>query len=124
MFRGNYWNLAERYTDMVKTVRSYHSLATGVFFFCSSQYSLSCTSIISKVFVGMFYSAITPTGLIITVVAMTVSTSWVPVHAHDATVPISTGVHNNIKCSLPKQIKVTYYSDKYSLLRLWSRPPA
>ncbi len=33
MFRGNYWNLAERYTDMVKTVRSYHSLATGVCFF-------------------------------------------------------------------------------------------
>ncbi len=59
--KGAYWNLAERYTDMVKTV-----------------------------FVGLFYSSTTPTGLIVSAVAMA----------------------------------VTYYVDKYSLLRLWARPPA
>ncbi|CAN0055539.1 unnamed protein product, partial [Hapterophycus canaliculatus] len=40
-FQGAPWNLAERYTDMIKTV-----------------------------FVGLFYSAIVPTGLIVTAVAM------------------------------------------------------
>ncbi|CAM9754098.1 unnamed protein product [Scytosiphon promiscuus] len=60
-FQGAPWNLAERYTDMIKTV-----------------------------FVGLFYSAIVPTGLIVTAVAMV----------------------------------VLYWVDKYSLLRLWRRPPA
>eukprot|EP00752_Nemacystus_decipiens_P004462 g4075.t1 len=60
-FQGAPWNLAERYTDMIKTV-----------------------------FVGLFYSAIVPTGLIVTAVAML----------------------------------TLYWVDKYSLLRLWRRPPA
>ncbi|CAN0338404.1 unnamed protein product, partial [Ectocarpus sp. 13 AM-2016] len=59
-FQGAPWNLAERYTDMIKTV-----------------------------FVGLFYSAIVPTGLIVTAVAM----------------------------------MMLYWVDKYSLLRLWRRPP-
>ncbi len=59
--KGADWNLAERYTDMVKTV-----------------------------FVGLFYSTIVPTGLLVSVIAMV----------------------------------VTYYVDMYSLLRLWTRPPA
>ncbi|CAM9490348.1 unnamed protein product [Pylaiella littoralis] len=60
-FQGAIWNLAERYTDMIKTV-----------------------------FVGLFYSAIVPTGLIVTAGAM----------------------------------MMLYWVDKYSLLRLWKRPPA
>ncbi|CAM9629055.1 unnamed protein product [Scytosiphon promiscuus] len=60
-FQGALWNLAERYTDMIKTV-----------------------------VVGLFYSAIVPTGLFITAAAMI----------------------------------MLYWVDKYSLLRLWKRPPA
>eukprot|EP00752_Nemacystus_decipiens_P002303 g2179.t1 len=60
-FQGALWNLAERYTDMIKTV-----------------------------VVGLFYSAIVPTGLFITAGAMI----------------------------------MLYWVDKYSLLRLWKRPPA
>jgi hypothetical protein len=46
-FQGAYWNLAERYTDMIKTV-----------------------------FVGLFYSSLVPTGLVVTFVAMCVA-YWV-----------------------------------------------
>ncbi|CAN0310662.1 unnamed protein product, partial [Laminaria digitata] len=60
-FQGAFWNLAERYTDMIKTV-----------------------------FVGLFYSAIVPTGLLVTAIAM----------------------------------QTLYWVDKYSLMRLWRRPPA
>ncbi|CAM9878272.1 unnamed protein product, partial [Hapterophycus canaliculatus] len=59
-FQGALWNLAERYTDMIKTV-----------------------------VVGLFYSAIVPTGLFVTAGAMI----------------------------------MLYWVDKYSLLRLWKRPP-
>lgn len=44
---------------------------------------------IKTVFVGLFYSAIVPTGIIVTAVAM----------------------------------QTLYWVDKYSLLRLWKRPP-
>ena len=44
---------------------------------------------IKTVFVGLFYSAIVPTGLVVTAVAMV----------------------------------TLYWVDKYSLLRLWKRPP-
>lgn len=47
------------------------------------------TAQIKTVFVGLFYSAIVPTGLIVTAVAMS----------------------------------TLYWVDKYSLLRLWKRPP-
>ena len=60
-FRGAQWNLAERYTDMIKTM-----------------------------FVGLFYSALLPQGLFITAFSML----------------------------------TTYWVDKYSLLRLWKRPPS
>jgi hypothetical protein len=60
-YRGAIWNLAERYTDMIKTI-----------------------------FVGFFYSTILPSGLFITAFAML----------------------------------TTYWVDKYSLLRIWRRPPA
>ncbi|CAN0191938.1 unnamed protein product [Discosporangium mesarthrocarpum] len=60
-YQGAEWHLAERYTDVIKTL-----------------------------FVGLFYSAIAPSGLIITLTAMA----------------------------------TMYWVDKYSLLRLWKRPPA
>ncbi len=55
------------------------------------NFSLSypATNQIKTVFVGLFYSAIVPTGLIVTAVAMI----------------------------------IIYWVDKYSLLRLWKRPP-
>lgn len=52
-------------------------------------YYFRCTAQIKTVFVGLFYSAIVPTGLIVTAVAMS----------------------------------TLYWVDKYSLLRLWKRPP-
>lgn len=60
-FRGAIWNLAERYTDVIKTL-----------------------------FVGLFYSSLLPQGLFITAFSFI----------------------------------TTYWVDKYSLLRLWKRPPS
>ena len=61
LFQGGYWNLAERYTDMIKTL-----------------------------FVGLFYSTVVPSSLFVTAAAFF----------------------------------ITYWVDKYCLLRMWARPPA